>query len=139
MNKKIQSYLNNIDFENIGIHIFSAISYLIVTVIYDINLYNFNQCLIGKSYIEIMTYENGKAWYYLIGAILLVVICAFLIYYFWTSRYNLETSEERTTVIILFIVILFCGISVIYYIQNPILKAAFTCIIVGTGICSSKS
>lgn len=139
MNNRLSEFKENIDIENIDLQLFSTIGYIILSTDFIINLNSFNKKIDGKNVFEIMTYDGGRAWGFLIGSILLVCICGLLLYLFWQSRHSLETFEEQIIVLILLVIVIVIGILIIYYIQNPILRAALTCILVGAAIFSSRT
>ncbi|MFM1524539.1 MULTISPECIES: hypothetical protein [Helcococcus] len=102
--------------------------YSIISIIYEINLNNFNKELVNKSAIEIMFYNSGKAWSYLIFAIFLVIIGIVIVYYFikeFIKDFKNDITEEKLLINIftLIFVIFFIFITIIL-INNPILQAA---------------
>lgn len=124
-------------FNEISWQIMGTFLYLLISTFYLISLNNFNKLIIGKNYIEIMTYNNGKAWFYLTFSFLLMILGASMTYWLWKSKLLVSTIDSIISLFICIIIIIIICISIIIYIQNPILRAAFIVILGGSAFAST--
>ena len=120
-------------------HISSVFIYLVVSVIYMMRLNEYNMELIGKNYIEILLYQNGQSWYYFLVAIALIVSGCLISYLSIKTRYILNDAIDLFILIVIILIIVAVCILLIYFIQNPILRAIFALIMGGTAYICSQS
>lgn len=130
--------------EEITGQIICQILYTIGVLIYLGNLQGFNKQLTnrftGEDIFEIMSYNNGEAWWYLLGALIFFLIGAGLVVFYVKSMNN----GYWPSVIVLFLfifLIFFLSCRIWGAIDNPILRAAMGVFAVagGAGALYSKS
>ena len=56
-------------FEKYFTQVIATAIYSISTIVYCIRLNDFNDIIAGMGAIKILTYDDGKAWFFLVGAI----------------------------------------------------------------------
>ena len=93
------------------------------------------------SYFRVMFYKNGQAWGYLIRALLFIVLSGWLEFILWKLRKELDIDLKLDVFLWFFCIITIFIFSclIIYFIQNPILRAAFITILVGFGVVSANN
>ena len=119
----------------------SVIIYSILAVSFLYNLNMFNNELGNMSYFRVMFYKNGQAWGYLIRALLFIVLSGWLEFILWKLRKALDIDLKWDVFLWFFCIITIFIFSclIIYFIQNPILRAAFITILVGFGVVSANN
>lgn len=119
----------------------SVIIYSILAVSFLYNLNMFNNELGNMSYFRVMFYKNGQAWGYLIRALLFIVLSGWLEFILWKLRKELDIDLKLDVFLWFFCIITIFIFSclIIYFIQNPILRAAFITILVGFGVVSANN
>ncbi|MBK1468452.1 hypothetical protein [Parvimonas parva] len=119
----------------------SVIIYSILAVSFLYNLNMFNNELGNMSYFRVMFYKNGQAWGYLIRALLFIVLSGWLEFILWKLRKELDIDLKWDVFLWFFCIITIFIFSclIIYFIQNPILRAAFITILVGFGVVSANN
>ena len=107
----------------------------------DLNGFNKELSRENVNILKVMFYKDGKAWAYLIRSSLIVVISGASEYYLWKFRKDLNINDKYDLVvlIILMLVIFIITCLTIYFIQNPILRAAFIIIFGGFAAFSTKN
>lgn len=98
-------------------------------VFFSISLYSLNQELLKLSIMQMILYKKGIIWHYLICWILLMFLNAYTLHSIFKSRRKLEAGADLILLVILIIVTLLIGSVTIYLIQNPILRAIGTAIL----------
>lgn len=121
----------------------AVVIYLIYSGIFIYNLNGFNNELYREniSMLKIMFYKNGEAWKYLIKSLMLIILSGIGEYFLWKFRKELDIDDEMDFIVwillMIFIFIMVCCI--IYFIQNPILRAVFILIFGGFALASSNN
>ena len=105
--------------------------YSTISIKYLVSLNNFNKLIINKRFIEIVIYNDGASWRYCIGALVLILIGIVFIYYLFKYRSSLDNLIDIIIIILVIISILAICVLIIYFIQNPILRAIFTTLLSG--------
>lgn len=111
---------------------------LLLGVLFSINLYLLNQELLKLSMFQIILYKEGIIWFYLIFWIILMVLTAYTLYNTFKARRKIETRADLILLAILIIVTLLIGSVTIYLIQNPILRAIGTAILLVGAVSSTE-
>ncbi|WP_220484818.1 hypothetical protein [Limosilactobacillus fastidiosus] len=70
-----------------------------------------------------MLYDNGSSWNYLIWAFVLIIAGCVILSVFWKFRNKVSNTESVLTLLGLMILTAVIIIMLIYFIQNPILRA----------------
>lgn len=121
----------------------AVVIYLIYSGIFIYNLNGFNNELYREniSMLKIMFYKNGEAWKYLIKSLMLIILSGIGEYFLWKFRKELDIDDGMDFIVwillMIFIFIMVCCI--IYFIQNPILRAVFILIFGGFALASSNN
>lgn len=121
----------------------AVVIYLIYSGIFIYNLNGFNNELYREniSMLKIMFYKNGEAWKYLIKSLMLIILSGIGEYFLWKFRKELDIDDAIDFIVwillMIFIFIMVCCI--IYFIQNPILRAVFILIFGGFALASSNN
>lgn len=121
----------------------AIVIYLIYSGIFIYNLNGFNNELYREniSMLQIMFYKNGEAWKYLIKSLMLIILSGIGEYFLWKFRKELDIDDAIDFIVwillMIFIFIMVCCI--IYFIQNPILRAVFILIFGGFALASSNN
>lgn len=121
----------------------AVVIYLIYSGIFIYNLNGFNNELYREniSMLKIMFYKNGEAWKYLIKSLMLIILSGIGEYFLWKFRKELDIDDSIDFIVwillMIFIFIMVCCI--IYFIQNPILRAVFILIFGGFALASSNN
>ena len=104
--------------------------YLVISFIYSICLVEFNKKIAGWSYFSIVT-DSGAIYFLLEAAILLSVGLLYL-FYLYRNLWRVGTEPYTLVTLVTFAIItLICMILIIYFIQNPVLRAFFSLYIIG--------
>lgn len=114
--------------------------YLLVSIFFYFSLIKYNSYLKGKTTIEIMLYNGGESWNFLIISAFLTLLGIFIIWSFWHYRSNISNFTELFIVIIVVIILIIAIFAIILAINNPILRSALAFIaVVGIGVASVNS
>ena len=103
---------------------------IIIAIVYNVNLYNFNKKLndnLGENTsliilsFKMFSFEDGKAFNYLFGAILIILFASIIIASGWIKYFKYNISE----LLLINIICTFFNITIIIFtlvlINNPIL------------------
>lgn len=129
MNK---NYFHTLKEEILG-NVIVTLLFLLVTIINNYRLNNFNSKYTGKNAFEVMTVENGIAWQ-LLSISTALVVSAIVILYFFIKKWKEIEGYSKITLLILGIVVIIFAIWIILAINNPILQSALAVLLVGSGI-----
>lgn len=122
--------------KNICRYLWKELLLIAVSVTFLLFLNNFNKELLSKfsenDYLSILSYDNNKAWSFLIITVLLIILSALRISDRWTqiSQRHLKGAEVIIDVIAIITMVILV-IVLIAFINNPILKAALTLFFAG--------
>lgn len=111
--------------------------YLVSSIIFCILLNSYNKKLKGKNPLEVMLYENGSSWNYLIWAFILIIAGCIILTVFWSFRNKVVHTESVLTLLGLIILTVVIIIMLIYFIQNPILGAVAILFLGGSSLISA--
>lgn len=111
--------------------------YLVSSIIFCILLNSYNKKLKGKNPLEVMLYENGSSWNYLIWAFILIIAGCIILTVFWSFRNKVVHTESVLTLLGLIILTVVIIIMLIYFIQNPILRAVAILFLGGSSLISA--
>lgn len=84
-----------------------------------------------------MLYENGSSWNYLIWAFILIIAGCIILTVFWSFRNKVVHTESVLTLLGLIILTVVIIIMLIYFIQNPILRAVAILFLGGSSLISA--
>lgn len=121
------------------LHILDILIYTIVSIKYLFSLNEYNKELIGKGYLAVLLYEEGRTWKYFFLAILLIALGCFSLYIMIKYRYIADDKVDWIILISIVLWIIIICIAIIYFINNPILRAVFVAVLAGTAYISSQS
>lgn len=108
--------------------------YLVCSIIFCSLLNSYNKKLTGKNPLEVMLYENGSSWNYLIWAFVLIIAGCVILSVFWKFRNKVSNTESVLTLLGLIILTAVIIIILIYFIQNPILRAVAILFLGGSSV-----
>lgn len=112
--------------------------YFIISIVYSINLHNFNQQIKNESYITIV--QNSNIISYILGATMLIIMGVINFLYIFKQLFkSYESMWSYLLILFLLIVHIIFFILIIYLIQNPILRAIFSTFCLGVTITSALS
>ncbi|WP_455092752.1 hypothetical protein [Parvimonas micra] len=109
--------------------------------LWNLNEFNIELSMKNVNILNVMIYQEGKAWKYLIGSTFIVLFSGAIEYCLWKFRKDLDFNNKYDIVvwIILMLVIFIITCLTIYFIQNPILRAAFIIIFGGFALFSTNN
>lgn len=90
--------------------------YLVSSIIFCILLNSYNKKLKGKNPLEVMLYENGSSWNYLIWAFILIIAGCIILTVFWSFRNKVVHTESVLTLLGLIILTVVIIISILFKI-----------------------
>lgn len=110
---------------------------IIVTIIYtffnikhNLRLRAYNKLLEGKSSFEVMFFDNGASWNYLLWSILYVLAGLGIIYLIWNTRQYIESVVSGILNVLAIATVIVLIIFSILTINNPILQSALAVIVI---------
>ena len=127
----IKEYISTITNEILG-NVICSFAFFIATVINNLKLNDFNFKHTGKNAIEVMTVENGVAWW-LLSMSFILSIGAVVIIYFFFKKWKEVKGYSKITLLFLGIFIFIFVIWIIIAINNPILQSALVVVLLGAG------
>lgn len=108
--------------------------YFIYTTIYLIKLNALNNIIRNMNTFDLLLYKNGLPIFYFLLAIILVAIGSFLGWRLIKELFDEEYNLKETLIIGLVILLIFVFIILIFiFINNPILRAIISAIVVLAG------
>lgn len=122
--------------KNICLYLWKELLLITASMIFLLFLNDFNKELLSKftevDYLSILSYDNNKAWSFLIITALLIILSALRISDRWTQiRQRNLIGAEVIIDIIAIITMVILVVVLITFINNPILKAALTLFFAG--------
>ena len=127
----VKEYISTITNEILG-NVICSFAFFIATVINNLKLNDFNFKHTGKNAIEVMTVENGVAWW-LLSMSFILSIGAVVIIYFFFKKWKEVKGYSKITLLFLGIFIFIFVIWIIIAINNPILQSALVVVLLGAG------
>lgn len=118
--------------------------YMVITMIFLIRLNILNKILleevVSQNPFELLMYEKCLPLKYFVGAIILVIAGIVLIIFRCDQmkKENIELGEMVCSIIILILTIMFISL-IIYFINNPILRAVLMAVCAAIGVLSLVS
>lgn len=107
--------------------------YLVVSVIYLIKLFQFNETIINYKFLKIVSLP--ESWDYLMGATLLLALGLLYLGFLYSNRWEISTDASALLILVLLAILtIIIMILIIYAIQNPVLRAFLLVYIVGHSI-----
>lgn len=141
----IKDYFREI-WEEIRSHILLMSVYTVSIIYYLVKLHKFNNELsnivtsdnpIGNS-VSVMTFADGKAWWYLSGAIIFAFFAVLIMWYI-ISHFRYVNGYSKLTFILFILLLSISVLLIVVFINNPILRAAIIVIFGGGAIVSALS